>query len=100
MKNSSYRNAREKLKTLSVVEDCSEKAVKLTENYANNLTKDENQKLYLLQCIDEFKKDFQNPNKKSIVIRFKESDWFFETLLKFIALFLYLKRIILGMDGK
>ena len=73
-KNSSYRNSREKVKTLRVVNDCSERAVKLTSNYANILTKDEDPKLYLLQCIDEFKKDFQNLNKTSIVKRFKASD--------------------------
>ena len=38
-KNASYRNAREKLKTLEVVNDCSERVVRLTQDYAIFLLK-------------------------------------------------------------
>ena len=51
----------ENIKPLRVVKDRSEIAVKLTQNYANILTKDKDQKLYLLQCI---KMDFQNSYEK------------------------------------
>ena len=78
----------EKIKTLGGVNDCSERAVKLIQDYANILTKDEDQKLNLLQCI---KKNFQNSNEKLIVERFKVS---------YSVYVLYLKRIIFSMTGK
>ncbi|KAL7293511.1 hypothetical protein TKK_0012956 [Trichogramma kaykai] len=47
-KVTSYRESREKVKSLLIVNDCSERAVKVMEEYSNILTKDNEQRLYLL----------------------------------------------------
>ncbi|KAL7306716.1 hypothetical protein TKK_0001386 [Trichogramma kaykai] len=67
----SYLESREKEKSLLVVNDCSERAVKVMEEYSNILTKDNEHRLYLIQCVDEFKKEFTDSNKKTIVKRLK-----------------------------
>ena len=66
--NSSYIECREKLKNLIVVNDCAERAVHLAEEYVNTRSKDEDQKQYLLQFVDESRKNLlASANKKDIL---------------------------------
>lgn len=68
----SYINSREKLKHLLVVNDISERAVKLTEEFINSRSKDENQKQYLIQFLDEYRKNYLcNTNKKEMIKKLK-----------------------------
>lgn len=71
-KDHSYYQNKEKIKQLIVVNDCSERAVKLTQDYVNILTTDEEQKQYLIQCIQEFKKECPDTTKESIIKKFKK----------------------------
>lgn len=52
---------------LKVVNDLAERAVQLTEKYANTLTNDETQKQYLIQMVQEFKNTYPDSNKKNYI---------------------------------
>ena len=65
----SYVENREKLKKLLVVNDCSERAVHLTQEYINILTKDEDQKQYLIQFVDEIRQNLLKTSNKQDLLK-------------------------------
>lgn len=58
-----YIDGEKIVKSLRVVNDTAERAVKLMEDYHGLLTKDENQKKYILQCVQEHRKIYTNCSK-------------------------------------
>ena len=65
---------REDMKKLKVINYCSERAVKLIQDYVNILTNDENQKQYLIQCIEEYNKSCPKANKNTVIKKFRSSN--------------------------
>lgn len=63
--NFEYVKGLEIFSNLKVVNDLAERAVQLTEKYANTLTTDEAQKQYLFQMVQEFKRSHPDSNKKN-----------------------------------
>lgn len=71
-KNRWYEESREKLKNLVVVNDCAERAIHLTEEYVNTRSHDEEQKQYLLQFVDESRKNLlASSDKKKLLKKLK-----------------------------
>jgi len=46
-----------------VVNDCAERGVALIQSYNNALTKNEDEKQYLLQLVSDHRKKYPKPNK-------------------------------------
>ncbi|OXU29231.1 hypothetical protein TSAR_005742 [Trichomalopsis sarcophagae] len=65
-KNKLYIKNKEKIKKKKVINDCAERAVHLCQVYVNILTKDEQQKQYLIQCVDEYNKKISDVTKKKL----------------------------------
>lgn len=55
------------VKSLKIVNDTAERAVHLMESYSNILTKDEDQKQYILQVIAEYRKKFSDSTKTTVM---------------------------------
>ena len=64
--NSSYQAAKKAASSLAVVNDRSERSVKLIQDYNALLTKDESQKQALLHVVVEHRKRFPNANKSTV----------------------------------
>lgn len=62
------------IKQLRVVNDVSERAVQLMQDYVNNLTKDESQKQFLFQVIENSRKEIPDFKKATIMKKLKTSD--------------------------
>lgn len=58
------------VKRLKVVNDTAERAVHLMEEYNNILTRDEDQKQYILQIVSEYRKSFPDPKKQTAIKTF------------------------------
>ena len=69
--NKSFIESRKKVLNIKVVNDCAERAVSLTKEYVNILSNDENQKQYLIQVVEEFRKQYTDANKGTIVKKLK-----------------------------
>lgn len=61
------------LKSLRVVNDVSERAVRLVTDYCTCLTKDEEQKQFLFRTVAEYKRSNPDSKKESLVKRYKKS---------------------------
>ena len=72
--NEKYLESRNLFKTLKVVNDSAERAVKLTQDYINILTRDEDQKQYLISVVEEHRKNFPNANKQTIWKKLKNNN--------------------------
>ncbi|KYM93405.1 hypothetical protein ALC62_15995 [Cyphomyrmex costatus] len=72
-KDDDYLQGLQIVKELRVVNDTAERTVHLTEQYINVLTKDEQQKQYLIQIVSEFKKNTQEANKETVIKKFKNN---------------------------
>lgn len=55
------------LKNLRVVNDVAERGIKLITEYNNVLSKDELQQQYILQVVNQYRKEFINTNKSTVV---------------------------------
>jgi len=66
--NEDYNKALLVLKNISVINDVSEKGVKLIEDYNNKITKDEPQKQYLLQVVSDYCKNILIIKKNTYTI--------------------------------
>lgn len=62
-----YQDAIRKLQTLKVVNDCAERAVKLIEDFNPIITKNENQKQYLLQIVADYRKNYPDSRKSTVM---------------------------------
>lgn len=69
--NRSYQESREKVKMIRVVNDCSERAVKVTEEFINILTNDLDQKKYLIQVVEEMRRKFKKVTKTVLIENFQ-----------------------------
>ena len=69
--NEKYKKSRDIVSQLVVVNDMSERAVHLTEEYANILTTKEDQMNYLLQVVEDFKKQCADANKGTVQKKLK-----------------------------
>lgn len=65
-KNKSYRECVEMVNNLAVVNDSAERGVKLMEDYNDILTKNEEQKQYVLQIVREYRKKFPDSAKATL----------------------------------
>ena len=65
--NASFKNAQSFVKNLASVNDCAERGVALIQAFNNSITKDEEQKQYLLQVVEKHRKDFKQCTRENIV---------------------------------
>lgn len=61
-----YQNGLKSINTLKVVNDSAERGVKLIEEFNAILTKDEEQKQFLLQVVSDYRKQFPSHKKKDL----------------------------------
>ena len=73
-KNPDYNKGLSIFKELQIVNDTAERAVYTTEKYINVLTKDEEQKQYLMQAVTEYKQQYKSANKCTVTKKFKKDD--------------------------
>jgi len=64
--NASFLKAKNAVSTLTVVNDTSERGVKLMQDFHGLITVDEEQKQFLLRCVQEHRKMYPNCNKKTL----------------------------------
>lgn len=64
--NAEYKASAGMVQKLKVVNDAAERGVKLISDYANILTKDEDQKQAILQTVSEYRKLFPNVTKETM----------------------------------
>lgn len=62
-----YIQGKEIVKNIRVVNDAAERAVKLMTEFNEILTKDEDQKQYLLAVVTEYRKQFPDSNKQTLI---------------------------------
>jgi hypothetical protein len=65
--NDDYIRGRCKVHNLKVVNDAAERGVALVQSFNAIITNQEEQKQYLLQVVEQHRKDFPNANKTTIV---------------------------------
>ena len=63
----SYTRAKELVASLKVVNDCAERGVSLVQDYTNCLTRDEEQRQFLLQLVADHRRKLPKPTKASLV---------------------------------
>ncbi|KAG7158403.1 hypothetical protein Hamer_G029709 [Homarus americanus] len=69
-----YCKAQKKLKTMKVVNDVAERGVALIQDYIHVITKDEEQRQFLLQVVSDHRKNFPNSLKRSVIEALKKND--------------------------
>jgi hypothetical protein len=67
--NPLYEDCVMRLKKIRVVNDIAERAVKLISDYNNTITVEENQRQYLLQTVAQFRKEFPDANKSTLLAK-------------------------------
>lgn len=63
----SYRDGERKVKCLKIINDCAERGVALISEYNQLITKDEEQKQFLLQVVEAHRKKFKDTKKITLV---------------------------------
>ena len=66
-KSQSYQIACEQIKNLPCVNDCAERGVALIQNFNATITKDEQQKQFLLQVVEKHRHDFSKCNRDNLL---------------------------------
>lgn len=66
-KCNSYNKAAVFVKNCKVVNDLSERAIKLITDFASTLTKDEEQRQFILQVVEKHRKDVPDFTKESLL---------------------------------
>lgn len=61
--NISYLNGKEVIKSLKIVNDIAERAVKLIEDYNGRVVKNEEQQEFLLRCVQEHRRLYPDCKK-------------------------------------
>ena len=62
--NASFLRLKEAAKCMTVVNDCAERGIALIQSYNSSITKDEEQKQFLLRCVDLHRKLYPAPLKR------------------------------------
>lgn len=62
--DANYIDGRRRVQSLKVVNDAAERGISLIQSFNGILTNQEEQKQYLLQVVEQHRKQFPNPNKK------------------------------------
>ncbi|XP_046408122.1 uncharacterized protein LOC124172701 [Ischnura elegans] len=70
--NASFQEARKKVSTLRAVNDAAERAVKLIQDYHGVITVEEEQKQFLLRCVQEHRKIYPDCKKQTLKRKFIE----------------------------
>lgn len=70
--NASFQEARKKVSTLRAVNDTAERAVKLMQDFHGLITVEEEQKQFLLRCVQEHRKIYPDCKKQTLKRKFKE----------------------------
>lgn len=63
----SYKKYRDIVKSIKVVNDCAERGVALITQFNDKLTKNEEQKQYLLQVVETHRKQFKTSKKTTLM---------------------------------
>lgn len=71
-KNASFQETRKKVSTLRAVNDTAERAVKLMQDFHGLITVEEEQKQFLLRCVQEHRKIYPDCKKQTLKRKFKE----------------------------
>ena len=69
-----YRKNQYVVKSVKVINDLAERGVALIQDFNSSLTRNEEQKQYLLHVIEEHRKQFSVPTKASAIKRSRPSD--------------------------
>lgn len=64
--NASFLEGKERVLMLKAVNDTAERAVKLTQDFHRSITVEEEQKQYLLRCVQEHRKVYPDCKKKTL----------------------------------
>jgi len=72
-RNEHYNEAERIVRSLKVVNDAAERCVKLIQDYNNILTKDEEQKQFLLQVIQQHRHIYPDSRKSTVVAGLTDS---------------------------
>lgn len=64
--NVSYLNGKEVIKSLKVINDIAERAVKLIQDYNGRVVRDAEQQEFLLRCVQEHRRLYPNCNKNTL----------------------------------
>lgn len=70
--NASFQHAKMKVQSLIAVNDTAERAVKLMQDFHCLITVDEEQKQYLLRCVQEHRKEYPDCKKQTLKRHFSE----------------------------
>ena len=65
--NADYKKGFEIVNKLKVVNDAAERGVKLMSDYNRFLTKDEEQKHFILQSVSDYRRHFPNAKKETVL---------------------------------
>ena len=94
-----YKSGLEKLQKTVVVNDVADRGVKLIQEYNNILTKDETEKQFVLQIVNENRKNYPSATKYSqekIIFMFQDSQ-FLRLVGK--SLSFYISNCVLGVSN-
>ena len=67
VEDESFQLGLKRLQGMKPTNDIAERGVKLIEDFNSSITKNEEQKQFLLQQITEHRKNFPNPNKSTLI---------------------------------
>jgi hypothetical protein len=73
MSDAIYIDMLDRVKHLRVVNDCSERAIALIQTFNCSITKDENQKQYLLQLVEQHRKEYPHYTK-AVLAKMNKTD--------------------------
>ena len=68
----SYKMCQDIVKTVKVVNDLAERGVALIQEFNSSITRNEEQKQFLLQIVEDHRKQFSEPTKAAAVKRARE----------------------------
>ena len=69
-----YQRSRVAAQSVKVVNDLAERGVALVQEFNSSLTRNEEQRQFLLQVVEEHRKQFSEPTKTAAVLRSKSDD--------------------------
>lgn len=68
--NSSFQDAKNILKTIKPVNDAAERSVKLMQDFHGQLTIDEEQKQFVLRCVQDTRQTYPNCKKETLKTKY------------------------------
>ncbi|CAH2091214.1 unnamed protein product [Euphydryas editha] len=70
--NASFQEARKKISALRVVNDVAERAIKLMQDFHGLITVEEEQKQFILRCVQEHRKIYPDSKKQTLKRKFEQ----------------------------